>query len=67
MSKRNAMSITDREWPKMTGVKVNRAAERRAEAAKRAELCALLGYPIDCCCSNGELVRFAREAGHAVD
>lgn len=28
--------VTDREWEQITGVKVNRAAQRRKDAAERA-------------------------------
>lgn len=63
MKRDNLGSVSDRQWERMTGRKINRAAERRAELEERYRLCAALGYPVDCCCTTGELVRFAKEKG----
>lgn len=63
-------SITDREREQIAGVKVNRAAQRRRDAAERAAAIAALGMaPEDgtadgrYVATTGELVRDARAAG----
>lgn len=60
--------MTDKQWSKLMGIKINRAAERRQHAAERAELIAALGMmpedPSDpYAASTGELLRWAREQG----
>lgn len=59
-------SITDRQWEKITGKKINRAAERRKHALERARLIVYLGmeperYPYQYAHTTGELLKLARE------
>jgi hypothetical protein len=58
--------MTDAEWTRLTGIKVNRAAERRKHAAERAALVAELGMapedPTDqYAATTGELLQWAAE------
>lgn len=38
----------------------NSAARRRTHAKFRAKLCAMVGYPVDCCATTGEVLQDAR-------
>lgn len=61
--------MTDREWEKLTGKKINRTTQRRQHAAERAAAIAALGFAPEQPCdpyaaSTGELVRWAAEVTH---
>lgn len=41
---------------------LNSAKRRRIQAKFRAKLCALLGWPVDCAATTGEILQSARKA-----
>lgn len=40
---------------------LNSAKRRRIHAKFRSNLCRLMGWPVDCCATTGEILQSARE------
>lgn len=45
---------------------LNSAKRRRVHAKARAKLCSMLGWPVDCIATTGEILQAAREQRDAL-